>query len=325
MASDRGEQVTFIVACVIGERLILTVRAMDGTLQNLVQDGLSPGGIWQLMEPTRSVLRHQIPLLPNRSVSEIDARYPVTPASMRAFLEVFFTRHYFQIQNSLLSYATSADFLDIASSGHLRILDIGSGPAVAGFAIMDLVACVLECARETVIGPRNQIIDVTYVFNDTSGICLGVGQQMLAYYFKRGRAIGATMPHGRTFSLQKPFPDNMAQIRRIARNIGAYDIVVISYAVRPVIEEHGINTLVHGLLRVEMLCTHNGRVLIVQDRFREQLMRRIGRAVGVSPLSQELTQEVYPDREVGETHTYLYYSCLYAPRIKTLSQQHLVA
>lgn len=298
---------------------------MGGTLQNLVQDRLSPGGIWQLMEPTRSVLRHQISLLPKRSVSEIDARYPVTPASMRAFLEAFFTRHYFQIQNSLVSYTTSPDFLDPASSGHLRILDIGAGPAVAALAIMDLVGCLLECVQTMGGWPTSRVIDVTYVLNDTSAICLAVAQRMLAGHFHRRRGYGTVVVRSRMFSVQTPFPSNMHQIGRIARNVGTYDITILSYVVGPLVEDSGLSTLVNGLLSIEKLCTHNGRILIVQDRFRGALMRRISRAVGISTHREELTQEVYPDRDVGEIRTYWYYDCLYGPRDETATHQGLVA
>jgi ribosomal protein RSM22 (predicted rRNA methylase) len=298
---------------------------MGGTLQNLVQDRLSPGGIWQLMEPTRSVLRHQISLLPKRSVSEIDARYPVTPASMRAFLEDFFTRHYFQIQNSLVSYTTSPDFLDLASSGHLRILDIGAGPAIAALAIMDLVGCLLECVQTRGGWPTSRVIDVTYVLNDTSAICLAVAQRMLAGHFHRRRGYGTVVVRSRMFSVQTPFPSNMHQIGRIARNVGTYDITILSYVVGPLVEDSGLSTLVNGLLSIEKLCTHNGRILIVQDRFRGALMRRISRAVGISTHREELTQEVYPDRDVGEIRTYWYYDCLYGPRDETATHQGLVA
>jgi SAM-dependent methyltransferase len=264
-------------------------------------------------------------MLPKRTVSEIDARYPVTPASMRAFLGTFFTRHYFQVQNSLVSYTTSPDFADLMSSGHLRILDVGSGPAVEALAITDLLACVLEYVQTVNSWSTSKVIDVTYVLNDTSAICLAVAQRMLADYFRRGRANGTTVIHARTFSIQKPFPDSLAQIRRIAHNLGTYDIVTMSYVVGPVVEDHGLNTLVNGLLSVERLCNRNGRILIVQDRFRGALMRRISASVGISTHREELTQEVYPDRDVGEIRTYWYYDCLYRPRNETAAHQSLVA
>jgi hypothetical protein len=62
---------------------------MNGTLQNLVYKSLCPDGIWQLSDAVKSVLRCQISRLPKSSVSETDTRYPTTPASMRAFLDVF--------------------------------------------------------------------------------------------------------------------------------------------------------------------------------------------------------------------------------------------
>lgn len=99
---------------------------MNGTLRNLVREELCPDGMWQLTDVIKSALRHQIFRLPKGEVSETETRYSQRPAEMRAFLVKFFTRHYFQTQNSLIDYMTSQDFLDIVRTGHLRILDVGS-------------------------------------------------------------------------------------------------------------------------------------------------------------------------------------------------------
>lgn len=298
---------------------------MVGALRNLVLRELWPDGIWQLTEPTRSILTRQISRLPRRTVSEIDARYPTTPASMRAFLEAFFTRHYFQIQNSLISYMTSQDFLKLLSSGHSHILDIGSGPAVASLATTDMLAYIVKGLRTIGDWPGSKTVEVTYVLNDTSRICLAVGQRMLTDYFQRKRAYGTAVIRGRTFTVQRPFPHNMDQIGRIARNVGTYDIAILSYVLGPLIEDNGLSALVNGLFSVEQLCTHDGRILIVQDKFKGALMRRVSAALGTSTRREELTQEIYPDREIGKTNTYSYYNCLYEPTKETGVTQGFVA
>ncbi len=287
---------------------------MDGTLQYLTREELCPNGIWQLPNVTKSVLRYQILRLPKSEVSETETRYPQSPAEMRAFLVKFFTRHYFQTQNSLIDYMTSQDFLNIASSGHLRILDVGSGPAVTSLAITDMLSCILEHLEDLGEWPKGKIIKVTYVLNDTSGICLGTGQRMLTDYFRiRGGHTGRIINNDRIISVQKAFPGNMNQLRRARFNLGVYDIIIFSYVVSPLNENEGFNSLVNGLLSIEKLCSHNGRILILQDKFQTSLVRRMSKAIGISSNKQILTQYVYPKRNENETYTYTYYCCLYAP------------
>jgi len=159
---------------------------MGRALQNLVREELCPNGIWQLTNIMKSGLIYQICRLPEGEVSEIGTRYPQSPAEMRAFLVKFFTRHYFQTQNSLIDYMTSQDFLDIIGSGYLRILDIGSGPAVASLAITDMLACIIRNLGYMGEWPKSRTVKITYVLNDISSICLAAGQQMLNNCFRIG-------------------------------------------------------------------------------------------------------------------------------------------
>jgi ribosomal protein RSM22 (predicted rRNA methylase) len=289
---------------------------MNRTLQNFVLKELCPDGIWQLTDIIKSVLRYQISHLLKSKVSEDETRYPQSPAGMRAFLVKFFTRHYLQTQNSLVDYMTSQDFFDIIRYGHLRILDIGSGPGVSSLAITDMLAYILEHLRDVGEWSESKIIKVDYVLNDTSGICLGTGQHMLTDYFRISRRYNKGIIHGRTISIQKAFPDNMNQLRRVKFNLGTYDIVTFSYVVSPLNEDKGFKGLVRGLLDIEKLCSRNGRILILQDRFQAALVRQISRAVDISSHEEESTQQLYPKRNTNETYTYSYYSCLYAPTEK---------
>ncbi|MHC4541219.1 MAG: hypothetical protein ACYTEK_24650 [Planctomycetota bacterium] len=282
------------------------------TLQRLVLDELSPNRTWQLTDVVKSALRCQISHLPRKKASDDETRYPQTPAGMRAFLVKFFARHYLQAQHSLIEYMTSQQFLDIARSGHLRILDVGSGPAVASLAITSMVACILGHLRDG--GEHLQRkVKVDYVLNDTSGICLGTGQRMLADYSRIVGRRNNGVIHNRTLSIQKPFPDNINQLERITLNLGTYDIAVFSYVISPLSEDKGFHTLLHGLSHTEELCTNQGRILILQDRFQETLVRQISESLGVSSQEKEVTQEIYPRRNANETYTYSYYRCLYIP------------
>ena len=148
---------------------------MNSTLQELIGEELCPNGIWQLTEVMKSVLLHEILRLPEGKVSETGTRYPQSPAEMRTFLVKFFTRHYFQVQNSLLRFILSEDFADIVSSGRLRILDVGSGPAVASLAITDLLSYMLDQHVELTEWPKGKAVKLTYVLNDVSSTCLGTG------------------------------------------------------------------------------------------------------------------------------------------------------
>jgi len=297
---------------------------MNRTLQNLIREEFCPNGIWQLSNTMKSVLKREISRLPKGEVSESETRYPESPSAMRAFLIKFFTRHYFQTQHSLFDYMTSNEFLSLLASGKLLILDVGCGPAVASLAITDMLACILEYLENMGECSKGTILKLTYVLNDISGICLGTGQRMLTNYYLIGRRYGSGIIHSRTISTQKAFPDNMSQLRRVRLNLGTYDMATFSYVVSPLNEDKGFNGLVNGLLNIGKLCSHNGIILILQDRFQAALVRQMSRAIGISSHKEELTQYVYPSRNANETYTYSYYRCLYAPdREKIVRKSHV--
>lgn len=220
---------------------------------------------------------------------------------------------------------TSDKFLNIIRSGNLQILDIGSGPAVTSLAITDMLVYILDYLKY--IGEWSNIkkARINYVLNDTSNICLGTGQSMLISYFQTRRKNYRGIIHSRTVSISKSFPENLNQIRRIKLNLGPYDITTFSYITNVLIEDKGLKGLVDGILNTEKLCSHHGKILILQDKFQETLMRRISRAIGISSHEEESTQQIYPERNTNETYTYSYYSCLYAPNDKKIVMQSDVA
>jgi hypothetical protein len=286
---------------------------MNRTLQNLVKEELCPEGIWRLTDTVKSALIHQILRLPEREVSNLEMRYPKSPAQMRAFLIKFFTRHYFQIQNYLIDYMTSQDFLDIIKQGQLRILDIGSGPAVAPLAITEMLSCILKHLEYLGAWPKDKTIKVSYVLNDTSFVCLDTGQRMLNDYFHTRRGPAKEIIKNQIINVQKPFPDNINLLQRAGFNLAAYDMIIFSYVISPLNEILGLQKLIDGLIKAEKLCRHDGRILIVQDKYEESLMGKISRALGTSNDKLVLTQYIYPKRNDNETFTYLYYCCFYTP------------
>jgi len=298
---------------------------MSEKLQNFLLKDLCPDGVWQLSDVMKSLLRYQLSSLPKGEVSEDETRYPQSPVEMRAFLTKFFARHYFQIQNSLFNYMTSQDFFYVFRTGQLRILDVGSGPAVASLAITNMLVCILEYLKDVGEWPKGKMVKVEYVLNDTSGICLGTGQRMLNDYFHITRRNNTRSIHSRTTIIQKAFPDNMNQLRRIAHNLGPYDVVTFCYVVSPLNKDKGFDGLVNGLLDIERICNIDGRILILQDRFQAELMWRISKAIGVSSRKEELTQQVYTSINNGETYTYTYYRCLYSPSKEMTIKQSYAA
>ncbi|MBL7154643.1 MAG: hypothetical protein ISS79_13095 [Phycisphaerae bacterium] len=287
---------------------------MNSTFQDRIMKNLCPNGIWQLSRVMKSLLGYQISRLPRNKVSENETRYPETPQGMRAFLEVFFARHFFQVQNSLVKYLLSEDGLSTLKEGHLRILDIGSGPAVASLAITETVAHIVRHLVNSSVWRGNKKIQMTYVLNDTEGICLGVAQAMLDGYFKMASEHKKWITRVKTLTTQRAFPDNVNQLRRIAGNIGGYDVAVFSYVLTPLKEDAGLTALAMGLSDVESLCSGKGRVLILQDRFKAPLMRKVAGLIGRSSRKEELTQRTGHTRNENDTYTYSYYTCLYSPR-----------
>ncbi len=298
---------------------------MSNRLSDFVQNELCPNGEWKLSDYMKSVLERQMSRLPEAAVSETETRYPTTLAGMRAFLDVFFTRHYFQVQDSLLDYMASGEFTDSLVSGKLQILDVGCGPAVASLALTEMLSYILEHLRYTGSLPRNRFLNITYVLNDISGVCLGAGQRMLTDYFRICRAYHKGTIRLRTICIQEPFPSNVKQLRRIRNNLDSYNIAVFSYVVVPLSEEEGLNDFVNGLWDIEELSSTDGRILILQDKFQAALVRRMSGAIGVSAHKAKLTQAIYPQRNANESYTYSYYRCLYAPRNRGVVRKSSVA
>ena len=139
-------------------------------LKKLLLDVVCPSGIWQLNQRMESLLEQQLRRLPRGRVSEEESRYPTTRQGMRAFLDIFFARHYFQAQNSLVEHLISDEFLDMILDGQLRVLDIGCGPAVVSLAITDLLDSLMKILVETGQLSRLHTLELTYILNDISPI-----------------------------------------------------------------------------------------------------------------------------------------------------------
>jgi len=69
-------------------------------LYDKVLSDLCPEGNWKFRDVIQKILKSGINRYPRLKVSDEETKYPTTQAGMRAFLDVFFARHYFQVQNS---------------------------------------------------------------------------------------------------------------------------------------------------------------------------------------------------------------------------------
>lgn len=297
---------------------------MNNTLMNSLFQELCPDGIWQLSDVVKSILRRQISRLPKDNVSEDEIRYPKRPVAMREFLIKFFSRHYLQTQNSLIKYITSQDFYNIIRLGHLRIFDVGSGPAITSLAITDMLHRLIKYLEESGEWPKGKRVKVDYILNDTCSVCLGTGNHILDNYFQNKYCYRRII-RGQTISIQKSFPDNLSQLQRIRLNIGKYDIATFSYVITPINEEKGFKNLVLGLFNIEKLCNYSGRILILQDRFRARLVKKLSRVVGIPVNIEKTTQQICPKRNTSKIFTYYYYSCLYIPTYRLMLRQNSVA
>jgi len=287
---------------------------MSSRLRDFVRNELCPNDEWKLSDYMKSVLERQMSRLPEATVSETEIRYPTTFAGMRAFLDVFFARHYFQVQDSLLDYMASDEFVDLLSTGKLQILDVGCGPAVASLAVTDMLNCILDYLRHTSGLSGSRLLNITYVLNDTSNVCLGTARRMLTDYFRVCKVYNKEVVKPRTICIQKSFPSNMRQLKRIRNKLDTYNMVVLSYVASPVSEEEGFGGFVGGLWNIEELSSADGRILILQDKFQADLVWRMSGAIGTPVHKAKLTQVVYSKRSASESYTYSYYRCLYAPR-----------
>jgi len=291
---------------------------MDTELYKRVKDELCPNDHWDLTDAIKRLLKLQINRLPQVTVSAEETRYPTSPAGMRAFLDTFFARHYFQVQNSMLDYMTSEEFLNLVSGQELRILDIGSGPAVACLAITDMLASIFKHLRGLNQVFKSNMVSMNYVLNDTAGICLGTGRESIRSYFSLIHQNSCELLHATTLAIEKGFPLNISQLKRICQNTGDYDIVILSYVLNPLNEQLGLRGIADGLSQVESLCKPEGRILILQDKFREHLTRRVAGAIGRPCHKEVLSQHVHSMENENELFTYTYYNCFFAPKSKVV-------
>ena len=209
----------------------MTYLTLEETRQRV-----APGDIWKLDSVFESLLKRQICSLPfSKNLSQLERRYPEDKKSLRAFLDKFFARHFFQVQNAMLQQETFERLLKAINNETVTIADIGCGPAVASLAILNLISHI--CSK------NNKIIKANIVLNDTATEILSAGKIMLDTYAKQLNNIHIT----KNISLDTPFPDSMVQLRRISNLLAPYDLCCLSYVLMPLKEEATYNKINENL------------------------------------------------------------------------------
>ncbi len=278
-----------------------------------VIDELCPNGIWRFSETVAKLFTRYINRLPETKVSGAETRYPTSLVGMRAFFETFFARHYFQVQNSLLNYMTSDEFAGSLRAGKLNILDIGCGPAVASLAITDLLGCIFRHLTNAEQMRKSRKLRVNYTLNDTEGVCLGIAQELIRDYFRLNVLFDKNLCHERTFVIQKDFPENLIQLKRICEHVGFYDLIILSYVINPLNEEIGPEGIAHEIEQLELMCDISGRILVVQDKFSVSLIRKVSKYLGESVHTDVIRQKVYSVVNNCDEYAYKYHYCLLQP------------
>ena len=284
---------------------------------NTLREHLAPDGVWKLREKTEALLRGTLRRLPHGKVSDNEERYPTTTQGVRSFLNSFFARHFFQVQDSLLALASGLVLRRPREGGTFSFADIGSGPAVASLALMDMLDCIGELGPEAPqIGKRP--IRISVVLDDVSEPCLKVGREMLIAY---ARETKGRLSLERVVPVSVPFPKSNSQLCRIARLTKPYDLCCLSYAMVPVDEQSGHQALSRGIEQLADACRGaDGRILLLQDKFHESLLRKVCRVLGAQAQHAQIKQNVYDTENENSEHTYTFFRSIHPTEKKARTE-----
>ena len=267
----------------------------------VVKGPFTVDGVWQLRSTMAKVLKAQLGALPTPGgVSEEERRYPTTEAGLATFLDDLFTRHLIQVQNSLLQEQAIAKLHEAMEWSRVTILDIGSGPAVAALAVLDLLDVMLQILE---LPP----ISVEVALNDVSAVNLEAGERLIQSYHSRN---GEPFQSITVRPLHRGFPNNLAEIRECAVAWGGFDVLLLSYVLVP-LKRLLSHRAIQEALRVALDCGSSSAVgLILQDKFNESLARAVGRNLQFSTRKASVRQAVDKQKLGQEVQTYTYFETL---------------
>ncbi|HET6442801.1 MAG TPA: hypothetical protein VFH53_10530 [Phycisphaerae bacterium] len=276
----------------------------DPSLAAVIREIAAPNAVWTMQETPLRLLEEALRRLPKAEVSDEERRYPTTPQGMRAFMDGFFARHFFQTQDSLVEYFASPAFEAVARRGYIHVADVGSGPSVASLAIADLVCTTIAAIRQMGRIRSAGRMAVHVALNDTSEICLAEGRSLLKRYNRGGNE---PISIRRIIPISTPFSNSITQFRRIAGMTEPYDLCCLGYVMIPLSEQVGAQAFADGIHQLVQAGHGNGgRLLLIQDRFHENLHRQICHRLGTSAETADLKQRVYDSENQNSEHTYTY-------------------
>jgi len=274
----------------------------DQNLRAAIQEVLAPNGVWELQGNVGSLFSGSIARLPKGDVSDEERRYPTTRMGLRAFMDGFFARHYFRVQDSLLDFFASPAFSAIVRRGTMHVADVGCGPSVASLAILNMasVATQMMNGGSRTSGP----LTVHVALNDTSDVCLDEGRRLLDRY---SHSWTNPVRVGRVLPLSTPFPKSLIQLRRIVNMTTPFDVCCLGYVLIPLTEQMGTSATAEGIRQLaQMGNPRDGQLLVTQDKFREELHRDICQTLCISGETVDLKQRVYDSQNQNEEQTYTY-------------------
>ena len=278
---------------------------MYESLLKEVTEQLAPDELWTLRPDIEEVLKSEMASLPHvKDISILERRYPTTSAALRAFLNAFFARHFFQIQDTILQPDVFERFLSAIRKGTFRIADIGSGPAVASLALLDLISVINQSMKLP-------LVRVSIVLNDPATVSLRVGLNMLRSFVRRSASCAALT---NTISVDTSFPKSLIQLRRIAALTGPYDVCCMSYVLSPLKQEMTHREIQVDIQELLRYCSGNASCVILQDKFRESLLRQTGRLQGASSHKATLRQRVYDKDNSNTEHNYTFFRTIVTPQ-----------
>lgn len=258
-------------------------------------------GVWQLSEPLESILKKVIRKLPQKDVSVQERRYPTTHEGMRACLDGFFARHFFQAQYAILNRIISDEFLPLLRKGRIRILDIGAGPGVTTLGVIDTLRSLVRFSGIT----RPVVVDC--VFNDPCELCLSYSRHFSRQYFQRFN--NQVLP-GQIISIATPFPECSPQLDRIASLSGKFDIILLSYILDPLFESYDRDKLKKGFENLLHHISSCGFILAIQDRFHERYIRKAAGMLETKVKFHMLKQKIYSEENSNEFQNYYFFSSI---------------
>jgi ribosomal protein RSM22 (predicted rRNA methylase) len=269
-----------------------------------VHDKICPGRIWELPAIIKNLIQSEIRMLPRKEVSEQEGRCPTTSAGMRSFLDRFFVRHYFQIQNAIVEHFLSGPAIEQMNHGRFQVLDIGSGPAVGILAVTEIIK-ILTRAGKIIHTP----VQLEYTCVEPSEICRRMGLKMANRYFARLHFENKNRIQVGLSDISVPFPDCLDGIKQSNRNQAGFQLIVLSYVLNPLFDAYHTDEIQGGMEQLKSLLTVGGKILVVQDQFSEDRINMIASMLGVQVEEQEVTQRIYSNYTERKIQTYRYYTC----------------